>query len=122
MIRKRRGQKKIKSSLEEVPKIPKKPEKRNKKVRFFYVGVVLTTLIVVLLYAYSVFLVEMEQKHIEEEKASLLAEKSKLEEELRHVTDPAYIEQQARTELRMIKPGEILYVLPDKGKKETNEE
>ena len=87
----------------------------------FYLSVFLAGLAVVLYYGFSVFQVESEQERVEAEKAALLAEKAKLEEELRHVTDPTYIEQQARTELRMIRPGELLYVLPEKGSNENGE-
>lgn len=86
-----------------------------------YLTVFLAGLAVVLYYGYSVFQVESEQERVEAEKAALMAEKARLEEELRHVTDPSYIEQQARTELRMIRPGEILYVLPEKDSKENKE-
>lgn len=104
-------------------------KKRTRKLRSLYLIVFLAGLAVVLYYAYSVFQVESEQQRAEEEKAALQAEKARLEEELKHVTDPSYIEQQARTELRMIRPGEILYILPEKApesetgeSKETDEE
>ena len=64
----------------------------------------------------------MNQKQVEAEHEALLQEKIKLEEELNHVMDPKYIEQQARTQLRMIYPGEILYVLPDKPEDENAKE
>lgn len=59
-----------------------------------------------------------EAKTIEEQKA-LLKQKENLENELSRVNDPKYIEQQARQQLKMIKPGEILYVLPEKDKTAT---
>ena len=36
-----------------------------------------------------------------------------LKEELKNVNDLDYIEEQARIQLRMIKPGEILYITDD---------
>ena len=42
-----------------------------------------------------------------------LEQKSKLEEELSVVSDPSYIETQARERLRMIKDGETLYVFDE---------
>ena len=41
-----------------------------------------------------------------------------LEEELTRVDETDYIEQQAREQLHMIKPGEILYLLPAHDDKE----
>jgi cell division protein DivIC len=43
----------------------------------------------------------------------LLQERERLKAELALVDNPLYIEQQARMKLRMIKPGETLYVFPD---------
>lgn len=88
--------------------------KMKTQTRIFYLGVVIIALIVIAIYAYNVIAVEMYQSQIEAEHQQLLAQKVKLEDELKNVRDPKYIEQQARTQLRMIFPGEILYVLPDK--------
>lgn len=86
---------------------------RNRK-RIFYLSAVIVALIVVVIYAYRVIAVEMYQSQVEEERNRLLSEKAELEEELKNVQDPKYIEQQARTQLRMIFPGEVLYILPEK--------
>lgn len=86
---------------------------KNRK-RIFYLGAVIVALIVVVIYAYRVIAVELYQSQVEEERNRLLSEKAELEEELKNVQDPKYIEQQARTQLRMIFPGEVLYILPEK--------
>lgn len=98
-----------------------KPKAKN-KVKWFYLVALLISLGVVILYAYNVMTVEMNQKQVESEHEALLLEKARLEEELNHVMDPRYIEQQARTQLRMIYPGEILYILPDKPEDKNGEE
>lgn len=86
------------------------------QARFFYLGAVIIALIVIAIYAYNVIAVQLYQNQVEAEHQQLLEQKTKLEEELKNVRDPKYIEQQARTQLRMIFPGEILYVLPEKAK------
>jgi len=91
------------------------------QTRLFYLGVVIIALIVIVIYAYNVIAVEMYQNQIEAEKQQLTEQKIKLEDELKNVRDPKYIEQQARAQLRMIFPGEILYILPEKPK-ENNED
>ncbi|HZK62343.1 MAG: septum formation initiator family protein [Peptostreptococcaceae bacterium] len=91
------------------------------QTRLFYLGAVIIALIVIVIYAYNVIAVEMYQNQIEAEKQQLTEQKIKLEDELKNVRDPKYIEQQARTQLRMIFPGEILYILPEKPK-ENNED
>ncbi len=50
----------------------------------------------------------------------LMEQKKRLENIYAQVNSPEYIEQQARAQLKMIKPGEILYVLPDKSKETTD--
>jgi len=90
------------------------------QTRLFYLGAVIIALIVIVIYAYNVIAVEMYQGQIEAENQLLSEQKIKLENELKNVRDPKYIEQQARTQLRMIFPGEILYILPEKTK-ENNE-
>lgn len=94
--------------------------KIKNQTRLFYLGAVIIALIVIVIYAYNVIAVEMYQSQIEAENQQLSEQKIKLENELKNVRDPKYIEQQARTQLRMIFPGEILYILPEKTK-ENNE-
>ncbi len=50
------------------------------------------------------------------EQQELLEQKERLERIYSQVNSPEYIEQQARQQLRMIRPGEILYVLPENDK------
>lgn len=60
-----------------------------------------------------------EQKELIELNEKLAAEKAALKEELKNVNDYEYIEEQARIQLRLVKPGEILYILEeDEGKEE----
>lgn len=93
---------------------------RNKKF-FVYLGAIMIGIIVVAFYAYNVIAVELYQNQIEAENKALISQKLKLEEELKNVSNPKYIEQQARTQLRMIFPGEILYVLPEKTEESNGE-
>lgn len=48
------------------------------------------------------------------EQKNLTQQKERLEKTYSQVNSLEYTEQQARQQLRMIKPGEILYVLPEK--------
>jgi len=54
---------------------------------------------------------------MQENQAIALAEKlqndkANLQNELKLINTPEYLEQQARLQLKMIKPGELLYVFP----------
>jgi cell division protein FtsB len=57
-----------------------------------------------------------EAKTLKEQQA-LLDQRTRLEKIYSQVNSPEYIEQQARQQLKMIKPGEILYVLPEENQK-----
>ena len=65
---------------------------------------------------YNVITLKMEEAAARAQLEALEAEKRLLEEELSVVDSSEYIEQQAREQLRMILPGETLYVLRNKGK------
>lgn len=92
----------------------------NQTKKMFYLTAVMIALAVTTYYAYNVIAVEIAQNKVNAEHTALVMEKVRLEEELKNVSDPKYIEQQARTQLRMIFPGEVLYILPDK-QEEQNE-
>ncbi|MGI6733533.1 MAG: FtsB family cell division protein [Anaerovoracaceae bacterium] len=64
--------------------------------------------------AYNVIKLKIEEAEAQAKLDKLMAEKQALEEELALVDSEEYIEQQAREHLRMIMPGEILYVLKER--------
>ena len=63
----------------------------------------------------------MEQHELEAQKQELEQKKKELKKEKKEVIDPDYIEDQARKQLKMVKPGEILYILPDEDEKKDKE-
>lgn len=58
-----------------------------------------------------------EKGDLEKENKALKKEKAQLELELQKVNDLNYIEEQARKQLNMVKPGEVLYI-KDKNKQD----
>lgn len=107
-----------KQNREQVVKQEKKekPSKR-KKIKFnrkrnFYSAVAVVVMAVI---GASVFNVMSANSQLEEAVAArelLEGEKEKLLYELDNIDSEEYIEQQARTMLKMIKPGEIYYIVP----------
>lgn len=84
-------------------------------------AVILGIIIVMLIGSWYVFKIYSLNKEYQEtlaEKKNLEAEKQRLEEELENINTPEYIEQQARQQLKMIKPGEVMYILPQEEEKE----
>ena len=69
----------------------------------------------------SIFTLRAEQKELKDQNNALLLEKESLEDELKNVSDKEYIEEQARIQLKLIKPGEILNIIEDNKDKEDNE-
>ena len=86
-------------------------EKYRNRNLFAVVIVVIVTVI-----GFSVFNIFSVNARLAEaitEQEGLLAEKEKLTYDLENVDNEEYIEQQARDLLKMIKPGEIYYVVPE---------
>lgn len=96
----------------------KKVAKENIKARQKVIVIAAIVLIVVgVLFSKSLF--QIIELRAEKEEAQLkldeLIEKiERLEEEKKKVTSDEYIEQQAREQLRMIYPGEVLYIVLDR--------
>jgi len=84
--------------------------------------IVAVLMLVLLMSVKGIFTLRAEQKALEEENSALLLEKEALKDELENVSDKEYIEEQARIQLKLIKPGEILYILDDEKDKKDDEE
>ena len=69
----------------------------------------------------GIFTLRAEQKNLKAQNEALLLEKESLKDELENVSDKEYIEEQARIQLKLIKPGEILYILEESKDKKDDE-
>lgn len=101
-----KGSKKVKKKLS-----PREMVKRKRKV-VVYLIIFAVLLFLVGKSVFNIVKVNLEEKELKKESATLKEEQEELEEELTLVNDPEYIEQQARDQLHLVLPGEILYVLP----------
>lgn len=90
----------------------------GKKARRRAVYFVILLLIggIIAVYTFNIITLKITEARTGRELQALTEQKARLERVYSRVNSPEYIEQQARQQLRMIKPGEILYVLPDKDK------
>ena len=102
-------------------KTKKKQQKLN-PARLILTGIVVVLLIVFLLSVKNIWDLKREQAELNETNTALKEQKTELETELKNVNDSNYIEEQARTQLNMVKPGEILYILDKEGKKDKMDE
>lgn len=92
----------------------RKINKKNRK-RLIYFFIVLGIIAVIGVSVFHVYMLQKEFEEIEAVNKELNDKKASLQEELENVNNPEYIEQQARDQLRMVMPGEILYILPPDG-------
>ncbi|MCL1982049.1 MAG: septum formation initiator family protein [Clostridiales bacterium] len=89
----------------------RKTSKRNRK-RSFYALLVLVVIVLAGFSVYNVISVNSQRTQALAEQKSLESDKEKLTKELENVDSPEYIEEQARM-LKMIKRGEVYYVIPE---------
>jgi len=83
--------------------------------------IVAVLMLVLLMSVKGIFTLRAEQKDLKAQNEALLLEKEALKDELENVSDKEYIEEQARIQLKLIKPGEILYILDDEKDKKDDE-
>ena len=98
-------------------------ERRASKKARRRMVITIILIIVIVIIGVSVFNIvsfELNKARVEKEQEALLKQKARLENEFSQIDSLEYIELQARQQLKMIKPGEILYVLPDKSKETTS--
>ena len=94
-------------------------KKRRKRVKINYIRLIAVVFSLVLIGTVGFYVQRIMSLHAEKEQ--LLAEREELEQtreerlnELENVNDLDYIEEQARKQLKMIKPGEVLFVIDEK--------
>ncbi len=84
---------------------------KNWRRRIVYIGIFIIIGVIIGVSAYNVISLKAEEAAARAQLEALEQEKRTLEEELSIVDSKEYIEQKAREDLRMILPGETLYVL-----------
>jgi cell division protein DivIC len=97
--------------LEENAKKRKRKRRNPKRTR----ALVIAVIIVVALFASArnVITLRMEHSKLEKENEELRTERDEKKQELENVNSRKYIEQQAREQLKLINPDEILFVFED---------
>ena len=100
--------------------------RRKRRVRINGFRLIISVIIIMLLIVFAlsihnVIKLKKEQGELIRQNEALQQKKAQLEEELASVNDKSYIEEQARKRLKLIKPGEILYILDDENAEKTND-
>ena len=96
----------------------KNREQRRKKKkmhlnmsRLLFRVVIVVLVCVTALSIRKIVLLKIEQSELKEQQKVLKEKRTKLKNELKNIDDKNYIEEQARKQLNMVKPGEILYMI-----------
>lgn len=89
----------------------KKSRRKVDTFRIIYWIIVVALVITIGFVIKNIISLHMEKNRLEKQEQELLNTKEELNAELKNVDDLDYIEEQARKLLKMIKPGEVLYVL-----------
>lgn len=90
----------------------------EKKVRYNWPRIIIIC-VVVFAIGYAVFLAKdtvsllKENSELKKQNKHLVEEKKELTKELKNVNTPEYIEEQAKLQLKLIRPGETLFILGD---------
>ena len=98
-------------SAEEKEKISKRERLRKVRKRNFYVLAIIVIIVTVGAAVFNVTSVREDLETAIAHKEALERERARLEHRLQNVETPEFIEYRARTLLRMVRPGEIYYVL-----------
>lgn len=92
---------------------------KKARIRMVYFFVFLFIVFIIGVSIFNIINLKLTEAAVVKEQQALLEQKEQLETTYSQVNSPEYIEQMARQQLRMIKPGETLYVLPDKNQQPT---
>ncbi len=104
---------KRKTKVKAVPKASVRLKSKHLRRKTLYALVILMIIAAVTIQVVNIISLNKEKKNLEAEQQNLKKEQARLEEELNNVNSREYVEQQARQQLKLIMPGEILYVFPD---------
>ena len=105
----------------------KKEVTRKRKVKINYMRMALVVLVLVIGVSFVVSAVKIvrlqgEQKEVAARNDELTHKKETLEMEFENVKLPEYIENQARRDLKLVKPQELLFAFNEDSKTDTKEE
>ena len=87
-------------------------------MRMDTIRIVLIVLVLIIVFTVATSIrtivkLKAEQAELKKQNLALRKQKAELQNEFRNVNNRNYIEEQARIQLNMIKPGEVLYILKD---------
>lgn len=95
----------------------KRGKKKTKRKVMFALIVILFFALILFYSLHNVVKLKIEEKNLKSQQEELIKEKKQLQKEIKKSGGKEHIENEARKQLKMIKPGEILFLLPKGDKK-----
>lgn len=86
---------------------------RRRKKRLSMIAFVLVFVLLSAMWGKDIVRLKAENRALKKQQAALEQQRDDLKEELTRVDDPEYIREQARKQLRLLNPGEILFNFDD---------
>ena len=83
----------------------------NTTWRLVFLGIIAILMVAIIIIVKNIISLHIEQNRLTNQEKDLQNKKEELTAELQGVDDLDYIEEQARKLLKMIKPGEVIYIL-----------
>lgn len=108
-------QKRIKPEKAQRAPVRKRTSAKAARRRAVFILFLIVLLSIASVSAWHIYTLKQQALEAERLQQTLLDEKARLELELSRTENKDYIEQQARDQLKMVMPGEILYVMPEEG-------
>ena len=91
----------------------KKRKGRKRRIKPFTLAIIIVNLLLSGAYVRNIVKLEIEHHQLVEQNKDLKEQRRRLRIELKNVNSREYIEDQARKQLRLVDPDEILFVFPD---------
>jgi len=91
---------------------------RQNKIRrtLIYFGVITVLTIMITTSIFRIFSLKQQQQELIQDNEDLQARQKLMLAELKYMSDPEYIEEQARAQLRLVMPGDKVCVFPSENK------
>ena len=112
----RRERRQKRKQSEDIKEPTRRQSTKSIRRRVMFSFVIVLVIVATFASVYNIIALKIERAAAVSQLQSLEKEKEALDEELNKVGGKEYIEQQAREQLKMILPGETLYVLKGNGK------
>lgn len=100
------------SRIEQRKREHRKRRKRNK--RLILLAMIVAFVLLLTMCGREIIRLKAENYALKRQQAELTAERDRLQEELKNVGNKEYIKDQARKQLRLLDPGEIMFIFEDK--------